>query len=152
MEKIITTYSEAETEALGKALGELLFPGAVILVNGDLGAGKTAFARGVARGLKISAPITSPTFTLLHVYQGKIPFYHFDLYRLDDVEELYEIGMEEYLLGEGVSLFEWAEKFCEIFPLEKLVVTIVATGPTTRLFTFSAQSDSYIKIIGALGR
>ena len=152
MEKIIITYSEEETEVLGKELGELLFPGAIVLVNGGLGAGKTVFARGVARGLHVSVPITIPTFTLLHVYQGNIPFYHFDLYRLDNVEELYEIGVEEYMTGDGVCFFEWAEKFPDFFEEESLQVTITSEGPTKRRFTFSANSENYLKVIRALGR
>lgn len=151
MEKIIITRSETETEALGARLGELLFPGAVVLVDGTLGAGKTALARGVARGLDVSAPVTSPTFTLLQVYEGRIPFYHFDLYRLDDPEELYEIGVDEYLTGEGVCLFEWAEKFNDFFPEEALRVTITPTGPTTRRFAFSTRDERYLKIMQALG-
>ena len=104
------TNSPAETEALGQRLAEQLQPGDVIAYTGDLGAGKTAFTRGLARGLGITERITSPTFTIVNEYQGgRLPLFHFDMYRLGSSEELYEIGWEDYLARGGVCAVEWSE-------------------------------------------
>lgn len=104
------TNSPAETEALGQRLAERLRPGDVIAYTGDLGAGKTAFTRGLARGLGITERITSPTFTIVNEYQGgRLPLFHFDMYRLGSSEELYEIGWEDYLARGGVCAVEWSE-------------------------------------------
>ena len=104
------TNSPAETEALGQRLAERLQPGDVIAYTGDLGAGKTAFTRGLARGLGITERITSPTFTIVNEYQGgRLPLFHFDMYRLGSSEELYEIGWEDYLSRGGVCAVEWSE-------------------------------------------
>ena len=104
------TNSPAETEALGQCLAERLQPGDVIAYTGDLGAGKTAFTRGLARGLGITERITSPTFTIVNEYQGgRLPLFHFDMYRLGSSEELYEIGWEDYLARGGVCAVEWSE-------------------------------------------
>lgn len=135
----IKTNSEKETEETGRLLGEKLFPGAVLLLSGRLGAGKTVLARGIARGLGISGAVQSPTFTLLCVYQGRLPFYHFDLYRLEDEEELFELGLDEFMLGEGVFLAEWADKFPEEFDVPSLKIHIEATGEQSRLLTFSGD-------------
>lgn len=104
------TNSPAETEALGQRLAERLQPGDVIAYTGDLGAGKTAFTRGLARGLGITERITSPTFTIVNEYQGgRLPLFHFDMYRLGSSDELYEIGWEDYLARGGVCAVEWSE-------------------------------------------
>lgn len=104
------TNSPAETEALGQRLAQQLQPGAVIAYTGDLGAGKTAFTRGLARGLGIAERITSPTFTIVNEYQGgRLPLFHFDMYRLGSSEELYEIGWEDYLARGGICAVEWSE-------------------------------------------
>ena len=104
------TNSPAETEALGQRLAERLQPGDVIAYTGDLGAGKTAFTRGLARGLGITERITSPTCTIVNEYQGgRLPLFHFDMYRLGSSEELYEIGWEDYLARGGVCAVEWSE-------------------------------------------
>ncbi|MCR3923330.1 MAG: tRNA (adenosine(37)-N6)-threonylcarbamoyltransferase complex ATPase subunit type 1 TsaE [Firmicutes bacterium] len=150
MEQIIETVHEGETEALGQTVGRLLFPGAIILLDGDLGAGKTVFARGVGRGLDVLAPITSPTFTLLNAHQGRVPFYHFDLYRLEHEEELFELGIEECLDGDGVSLVEWASKFPSYFTWPALTVTIRSRGDTTRQLELYAESKHYVQILQAL--
>ena len=102
--------SPGETEALGAALAKLLWPGAVVAFTGDLGAGKTAFVRGMARGLGIQARVTSPTFTIVNEYEGgRLPLFHFDLYRLASSDELFEIGWEDYLRRGGVCAVEWSE-------------------------------------------
>ena len=104
------TASAYETEELGARLGRQLRPGAVIAFYGDLGAGKTAFTRGLARGLGIVDPITSPTYTIVNEYSGKIPLFHFDMYRLTSSEDLFDIGWEDYLTRSGVIAVEWSER------------------------------------------
>ena len=103
-----TDSPEATTE-FGRALGERLQPGDVILLTGDLGAGKSVLARGLARGLGIAQAMPSPTFTLMQPYQGRIPFYHFDLYRLDDPDQFYEAGLDEFIGGDGAAVVEWPD-------------------------------------------
>ena len=110
MTKEYTTAGEEQTEALGFRLGQLIQPGAVIAYTGDLGAGKTAFTRGLARGLGISDRVTSPTFTIVNEYEGgRLPLFHFDMYRLGSSDELYDIGWEDYLARGGVCAVEWSE-------------------------------------------
>ena len=104
------TASAQETEQLGQRLGQQLKPGAVIAYSGDLGAGKTAFTRGLARGLGIEDPITSPTYTIVNEYPGTIPLFHFDMYRLTSSEDLFDIGWEDYLTRGGVIAVEWSER------------------------------------------
>ena len=106
---LFTTHSADETFELGRRIGETLQPGDIILLRGDLGAGKSVLARGLARGLGIDCAMPSPTFTLMQPYEGRIPFYHFDLYRLDDPEEFYEAGLDEYAFGSGAAVIEWPD-------------------------------------------
>ncbi len=106
---VFATHSADETFELGRLMGETLRPGDIILLRGDLGAGKSVLARGLARGLGIDCPMPSPTFTLMQPYEGRIPFYHFDLYRLDDPEEFYEAGLDEYAFGSGAAVIEWPD-------------------------------------------
>lgn len=115
--KIIETYSAKETGLVGKEIGQSAKPGSVYTLIGDLGVGKTVFTQGVAEGLDIKEPISSPTFTILQVYEeGKMPFYHFDVYRIGDVEEMEEIGYEDCFYGDGICLIEWANLIEEILP------------------------------------
>ena len=110
MTKEYTTAGEEQTEALGVRLGQLIQPGAVIAYTGDLGAGETAFTRGLARGLGIPDRVTSPTFTIVNEYEGgRLPLFHFDMYRLGSSDELYDIGWEDYLARNGVCAVEWSE-------------------------------------------
>ena len=114
---IFESFSEADTFALGVKIGKEAKPGDVFTLIGDLGVGKTALTKGVACGLEIIEPISSPTFTIVQVYdEGRIPFYHFDVYRIGDVEEMDEIGYEDYVYGEGLTLIEWANLIEEILP------------------------------------
>ena len=114
---IIETSSEKETYAFGLELGKKAHAGQVYTLVGDLGVGKTVFTKGLARGLDILEPVSSPTFTIVQVYEeGRLPFYHFDVYRIGDVEEMDEIGYEDYIYGDGVSLIEWANLIEEILP------------------------------------
>ena len=108
------TSGPAETEALGAALAAQLAPGTVIAFTGDLGAGKTAFTRGLARGLGIEEPVTSPTFTIVNEYEGgRLPLFHFDMYRLESSDELFDIGWEDYLCRGGICAVEWSEKVAD---------------------------------------
>ena len=114
---IYETNSPEETFDLAKHLGEQAQPGAVYTLTGDLGVGKTVFAQGLASGLGIEEAINSPTFTIVQVYdEGRLPFYHFDVYRIGDIEEMDEIGYEDYFYGDGVCLVEWAELIKELLP------------------------------------
>ena len=114
---IIETNSEKETYAFGLERGKKAHAGQVYTLVGDLGVGKTVFTKGLARGLDILEPVSSPTFTIVQVYEeGRLPFYHFDVYRIGDVEEMDEIGYEDYIYGDGVSLIEWANLIEEILP------------------------------------
>ncbi len=117
MKKIIETFSPEETFAVGKDIAEHAEPGQVYTLIGDLGVGKTVLTQGVAEGLSIEEPVNSPTFTIVQVYEeGRMPFYHFDVYRIGDVEEMDEIGYEDYFYGEGLCLIEWANLIEEILP------------------------------------
>lgn len=119
------TYSAEETFAFGKKIGTLAKPGQIITLVGDLGVGKTVFTQGVADGLGIKEPISSPTFTIVQVYEeGRMPFYHFDVYRIGDIEEMEEIGYDDYFFGEGICLIEWANLIEEILPQNIVAVTI----------------------------
>ena len=123
--KIIETHSPEETFAFGKLLGEQAVPGQVLCLDGDLGVGKTVFTQGFAAGLAIDGPVNSPTFTIVQVYEeGRLPLYHFDVYRIGDVEEMDEIGYEDYFYGEGVALIEWSTLIEEIIPETAIHVTI----------------------------
>lgn len=123
--RTIETNSPAETFALGRQIGEQAEPGEVYTLIGDLGVGKTVFTQGLAAGLGITEAVNSPTFTIVQVYEdGRIPFYHFDVYRIGDVEEMDEVGYEDYVYGEGVSLIEWANLIEEILPEHYRRITI----------------------------
>ena len=122
---VVETFSPEETEALGKKLGREAKPGEVYTLVGDLGVGKTVFTQGIAKGLEITEPINSPTFTIVQVYEeGRMPFYHFDVYRIGDVEEMEEIGYEDYFYGDGVCLVEWAELIEELLPKNRVELLI----------------------------
>lgn len=122
---IIETRSPEETFELGKKIGEAAKPGQVYTLNGDLGVGKTVFTQGVAAGLGITEPVSSPTFTIVQIYEeGRLPFYHFDVYRIGDIEEMEEIGYDDYFFGEGICLIEWAELIRDILPEKRIEITI----------------------------
>ncbi|MBO5486331.1 MAG: tRNA (adenosine(37)-N6)-threonylcarbamoyltransferase complex ATPase subunit type 1 TsaE [Eubacterium sp.] len=119
------SFEEQDTFRIGKQLGESAKPGDIFLLEGDLGVGKTVFAKGFAAGLGITEPITSPTFTIIQEYEGgRIPLYHFDVYRIADPEEMYELGYEGYFFGEGVCLIEWASLIEELLPANCRTVRI----------------------------
>ena len=120
----ITTHSEKETIAWTNELGAKAEPGTIFALYGELGTGKTIIAKGIAKGLEINEDITSPTFLMLEIYNGRLPLYHFDLYRLDKIEELDELNFEEYWEGDGVSVIEWAEKAGNRIPLGAIKINI----------------------------
>lgn len=124
MEEKFETYSQDKTFEIGKKMGESAKSGDVIALNGDLGVGKTVFTKGFAIGLGIDEHITSPTFTIVNVYEGDLPFYHFDLYRLCEEEEMDHIGYEDYFFGKGVTIVEWAERFPDLMPKDMTYITI----------------------------
>ncbi len=136
---VYQSHSPEETYALGKRLGASCSPGQVYTLTGDLGAGKTLFAQGFAAGLGISEPVNSPTFTVLQEYDtGRYPFYHFDVYRIADPEEMEEVGWEDYIYGHGVSLIEWAELVAEILPEHRFCIKMERDpekGPDYRRIT-----------------
>lgn len=124
-EIIYETYSPEETHELGKKIGENALPGQVYTLVGDLGVGKTVFTQGIAAGLDIKEPVSSPTFTIVQVYEeGRMPFYHFDVYRIGDIQEMDEIGYEDYFYGEGLCMIEWANLIEEILPETRFEVAI----------------------------
>ena len=125
MMKIIETDGPEATRELGRSLGEGAAAGQVICLNGDLGVGKTVFTQGFAAGLGIGGPVNSPTFTILQIYEeGRLPLYHFDVYRIGDAEEMEEIGYEDYFFGEGVCFIEWASLIEELLPEQAVRITI----------------------------
>ena len=124
-ETIIETFSPEETRALGMKIGQQAKPGDVYTLIGDLGVGKTVFTQGIAEGLDIKEPICSPTFTIVQVYEeGRMPFYHFDVYRIGDIEEMDEIGYEDYFYGNGLCMIEWANLIEEILPEKRHDISI----------------------------
>ena len=130
---VFNTHQAEETKAFGEALAKQLAAGDVVLLQGNLGAGKSELARGVARGLGIAGHVPSPSFTILQVYEdGRLPLYHFDWYRIASAEELYELSLDEYLYGDGVSVVEWPAMAEEAVPETYLQISIRTTGETDR--------------------
>ncbi len=141
MKKEIVTKSAKETYELARSMGEEIRPGEVICLIGDLGTGKTVFSQGFAAGLGVTDIVNSPTFTIVQVYDsGRLPLYHFDVYRIGDPEEMFEIGFEEYVYGDGVCLIEWADIIEDILPKEYIRVNIdkdMENGTDVRKITIS---------------
>ena len=122
---VIETHDPEETFEVGRTIGMNAKPGQIYTLTGDLGVGKTVFTQGVAAGLGITEPVNSPTFTIIKEYEdGRLPFYHFDVYRIGDLEEMEEIGYDDYFFGQGICLIEWAELIEEILPEKRIEVTI----------------------------
>ena len=122
---VIETHDPEETFEVGRTIGMNAKPGQIYTLPGDLGVGKTVFTQGVAAGLGITEPVNSPTFTIIQEYEdGRLPFYHFDVYRIGDLEEMEEIGYDDYFFGQGICLIEWAELIEEILPEKRIEVTI----------------------------
>ena len=132
---IFRTDSAEQTIELGTRIGEKLRPGDILAMRGTLGAGKTTFTKGLARGLGITDEVTSPTFTLISEYQGRLPLYHMDTYRLEGPDDFLDLGVEELLNGQGVCVIEWSEKIQEIMPADHIVITLESVGNNGRLVT-----------------
>lgn len=144
------TSSPWDTETLGECLGKLSKRGMVLCLIGDLGVGKTEFVKGFAKGLEVADYITSPTFTIVNQYEGKLPLYHFDVYRINDVDEMYEIGYEEYIYGQGVCVIEWANLIEDILPEERVTVKIekdLEEGLDCRKIKIETIGESYSSLI-----
>ena len=143
MKQILETFGEEETRDLGRHLGRAAVPGEVICLDGDLGVGKTVFAQGFAEGLGITGPVASPTFTIVQSYsRGRLPFYHMDVYRLEDEDELEAIGGSEMLDGDGVCLVEWGSRVEGLLPPETKYLLIekdLAKGPDYRRITLTGE-------------
>ncbi len=119
------SFAPKDTYEFGRMLGEKLTPGTIICLSGDLGTGKTVFTKGLAAGLGIKEIVVSPTFTIVQEYrEGRIPLYHFDTYRIEDPDEMYEVGLDEYLYGGGICVIEWAENIEEMLPKERYLLSI----------------------------
>jgi tRNA threonylcarbamoyladenosine biosynthesis protein TsaE len=147
MFSIITSGPE-QTHALGALLGSLLGPGDLVCLYGDLGAGKTSFTYGITLGLEVQEQyITSPTFTFVNEYKGRVPFYHIDLYRLKEPSELEGIGFEEYIDSDGVTVIEWAERAEDELPDERLSVYLSYVTETSRELGFLAEGERYEKLL-----
>lgn len=121
----IKSSSEEMTRKIGCLLGKIVPPGTVLALSGDLGAGKTVLAQGVGLGLGVAETVNSPSYVLMNLYQGRMEFYHFDFYRLEEEEELFALGLEEYFYGEGVTLIEWADKFPGVLPPDRLEIKML---------------------------
>ena len=145
----VITRSEDETVALGERVGRLLHAGDFIALSGELGSGKTRFVRGVAAGLSVdpATRITSPTYSLLHIHPGRLPLYHFDLYRLAGDVDVAELGFPEFFYGDGVSLVEWADRLQEEMPGECLTITFSHVGADGRRLVFAAAGDRYEELL-----
>ena len=141
------THSPKQTQSLGKQLGLLANPGDLILLVGELGSGKTCLAQGIARGLNIQGYVRSPTFVLVNEYQGRIPLYHIDLYRLDGLIAIQELGLEEYVESDGLCVIEWADKAMPTFPGEHLLINIESRGSKDRSFQFTAYGHRHQKLL-----
>ncbi len=150
MRVVIQSKSASETVRLGKSIGSRLLPGDVVALVGELGTGKTQFIKGLAAGAGIRNPtyISSPSFTLINEYPGKITFYHIDLYRLSKEKEAEELGLEDYFQGKGITAIEWADKIPSHLPEELLLIRIAYTGRNTRSLEISGKGTRYLNLIG----
>lgn len=140
-----------ETKDFGIKLGELLNSGDILCLNGDLGAGKTTLTKSIGVGLGVTDYITSPTFALINEYEGRIPVYHFDVYRLANVEDLYDLGFDDYFYGKGVCIIEWADKIEKLLPKERIVLDIEkCENLDSRVINITGYGNSYSRVIKEL--
>jgi len=146
----IVSSSPEQTRKIGMKLGELAAPGDIILLVGSLGAGKTCLTQGIARGLGIREYTASPSFVLVREYQGKLPLYHVDLYRLDRVEEVAQLGLDDYLYGKGVCVVEWADKGLSVLPEGHLLIDMQIVSPLKRKLSFTPQGTRYSEMLSKL--
>jgi len=148
--KVVLSNLE-ETEEFGIKLGKILKKGDIVCLIGDLGAGKTTLTKSIGLGLGVKEYITSPTFTLINQYKGRIPVYHFDVYRLENADELYDLGFDEYFYGDGVCIIEWADKIEKLLPKERSVLDIkMGKDINERVIDITAYGDRYKDLIKEL--
>ncbi len=146
-ELYLMSHSSDDTISLGRKIGELAMPGDIFLLSGVLGAGKTCLTQGIAYGLGIDEYTHSPSFVLVRELYGRLTLYHMDLYRLDNIEEIAELGLDDYLYGKGICAIEWANKGMPLFPDEHLSIEIVYKGDTERQFLFKAYGQRYLELL-----
>lgn len=148
----VITKSPEETKKLGKKLGKLTKPGDLLAFYGELGAGKTCFIQGISQGLKVKDYVTSPSFTIINEYKGKIPIFHFDLFRLNHAEEILELNYMEYFYGEGLTVIEWAEKIEAFLPQEHLKIDIKFKDHSQRIISLISQGDRFNRFLKELSK
>jgi tRNA threonylcarbamoyladenosine biosynthesis protein TsaE len=146
----LTSHSPEQTQRLGARLGELAQPGDIYLLEGNLGTGKTCLTQGIAWGLNIKEYTLSPSFVIMRELYGRLPLYHIDLYRLDRIEEIADLGLDDYLYGKGVCVVEWAEKGLSVLPPEHLAVQISFLGDTERRFLIKPSGKRYRELLEQL--
>ena len=146
----LISESPEETQRFGEDLGRLAQPGDLFLLVGSLGTGKTCLTQGIAWGLGIEGYATSPSFVVINQYRGRLPLYHIDLYRLDRIEEVIELGLDDYLYGEGVSVVEWAEKAIAVLPKEHLLIEMSFISDTSRTLDLKPSGHRYVAILSKL--
>jgi tRNA threonylcarbamoyladenosine biosynthesis protein TsaE len=148
----LNSHSPEQTRLLGSYLGELAQKADIFLLTGELGTGKTCLVQGIARGLDVKEYAFSPSFVILREYHGRLPLYHIDFYRLDHIEEIADLGLEDYFYGEGVCVVEWAEKGLQIIPRDNLFITIryIPSSETERSICLKPESEHYYELIEQL--
>jgi tRNA threonylcarbamoyladenosine biosynthesis protein TsaE len=147
----LISRSPFQTRRLGSRIGKLALPGDIILLVGSLGAGKTCLTHGIARGLGIKEYTPSPSFVLIREFHGRLPLYHIDLYRLDQIEEIAELGLDDYLYGSGVCVIEWAEKGLSLMPKEYLLIELSFLDNSERCLIFKPCGQHYLEMVAELG-
>jgi tRNA threonylcarbamoyladenosine biosynthesis protein TsaE len=148
----LLSESPEETQKLGIGLGRLAQPGDLFMLVGELGAGKTCLTQGIAWGLDIAGYATSPTFVMINQYRGRLPLYHIDLYRLDSIEEVVDLGLDDYLYGNGVCVVEWADKAMNVLSPEHLLIEINYVSDTVRNLTLNPSGHRYITMLSQLNQ
>jgi len=146
----LISHSPEQTQELGVRIGELALAGDIFLLVGTLGTGKTCLTQGIAWGLNIKEYALSPSYVLIRELNGRLPLYHIDLYRLDHIEEITELGLDDYLYGNGICVVEWAEKGLDILPTEHLLIQINYLSDTERSFQLKPSSQRYLEIVTQL--
>jgi len=141
------SHSSEETQRFGKELGQLAMPGDVILLIGNLGAGKTCLTQGIAWGLNIDGYARSPSFVVVNEYKGRLPMYHIDLYRLDNIAEIADLGLDDYLYGKGLCVVEWADKALDLMPPQNLLIKIDLLGKNERKLELTNQGQRYKEML-----
>ena len=146
----LISHSPEQTQKLGVSIGELALPGDIYLLVGNLGTGKTCLTQGIAWGLNIKEYTMSPSFVIVRELHGRLPLYHIDLYRLDHIEEIADLGLDDYFYGNGICVVEWAEKGLSILPPEHLMIQISFLSDTERSFQLKPSGKRYLKLVAQL--